>query len=50
MNISDLKLEGLMDDVVTVGDFLEKYAGMYPPVNEEDFKKKLESLEQEMLN
>lgn len=47
MNISDLKLEGLMDDVNTVGGFLAKYAGIYPPINEVEFQKQLDTLDAE---
>lgn len=47
MNISDLKLEGLMDVVNTVGGFLAKYAGIYPPINEVEFQKQLDTLDAE---
>jgi len=49
-NISELKLEGLLDGVTTVGEFLEKYAGMYPAMNEDEFKKQLDYLDKELLD
>lgn len=49
MNISDLKLVGLMDGITTVGEFLEKYTNIYPAINEKEFSKHLEKLDKEIL-
>lgn len=48
-NLSEMKLEGLMDGITTVGDFLKKYAGVYPEINEEEFNQNLEYLEKEFF-
>jgi len=45
MNISELKIDNGLDDVSTVGEFLEKYAKNYPKIDEEEFKKQLIRME-----
>lgn len=48
-DITEMKLEGLMDGINTVGEFLDKYAGIYPYLNEVEFKKQLDYLEEEFF-
>ncbi len=48
-DISQMKLEGLMDGINTVGEFLDKYSNIYPSLNEEEFQKQLDYLEEEFF-
>lgn len=51
MNISELLMDGSMEDVNTVGEFLEKYGKNYhQSIDEDGFKKQLDYLEKTLMN
>jgi hypothetical protein len=50
MDITEMKIDNGLDEILTVADFMEKYAKNYPAINEEQFKKQLQKMEKSLIS
>jgi hypothetical protein len=49
MDIAEMTIDSVMDEILTVDDFMKEYGCSYPTINEEQFVKQLEHMDKMLI-